>query len=422
MPPTPPPPPPPADLQEQQQELLDSATHPLPRFILYAQTHHKPGPEPQEPVSLLPLLTHCTGVTHIIIAAIHLNDGPGNITLNDHRPDHSRFDTLWAEVRQLQDAGVKVMGMLGGAAKGSYWRLQGSAEEFEAYYTPLRDLVRHHHLDGLDLDVEEAIELPTILRLLTRLRADFGPSFITTLAPVSTALIPDMQLPPFEYVPLDPSTGAPTAGAPPLTIPRSLPHLSGFNHFALEAGHGGLVSWYNTQFYNGWGDASNPALWEAIAAAGWAPRKLVLGVLTNQGNGGSGYVATGVLEAVVRELRAKYPPPAAATPQGVGSGANRTFAGVMGWEYFNAGGTDGFKPWEWAKRIGRAARSSTVEPWGAQSGSGLAGAGAGAEPPVPWPEQVKQLMELGFARPNAVAALNATDGNVEMAAGLLFEQ
>lgn len=44
------------------------------------------------------------------------------------------------------------------------------------------------------------------------------------------------------------------------------------------------------------------------------------------------------------------------------------------------------------------------------------------ETQVPWPEEVDKLVELGFGRQRAVAALNATNGNVEMAAGLLFEQ
>ncbi|OJD30326.1 glycoside hydrolase family 18 protein [Diplodia corticola] len=445
MPPTPPPPPqqqqqPLAD-QQQEEQLLHPSNDPLPRFVLYAQTHHKPGPQPQEPVSLLPLITHNTGVTHVIVAAIHLNEGAGNITLNDDPPDSPKFDTLWAEVGWLQGAGVKVMGMLGGAAKGSYQRLQGSAAEFEAYYTPLRDLIRRRRLDGLDLDVEEAIALPTLLRLLARLRADFGPSFLTTLAPVATALVPDMRLPPTSYVPSDPATGLPTA--PPMTLPQSLPHLSGFNHFALEAGHGALVSWYNAQFYNGWGDARDARLWEAVVAAGWPPQKVVLGVLTNAGNGGSGFVECRVLEDVLRVCRAKFPQHHR-LPGGAGPDA-RCFGGVMGWEYFNAGSRDGgaegacgrgdyddapreSRPWEWAKRVGRVVRRALPPAADVDAGRGVERSAPPAhvpvapEPQVPWPEAVEQLVELGFGRQRAVAALNATEGNVEMAAGLLFEQ
>lgn len=429
MPPTPPPP-----LDQQQQQILSHTTHPLPRFVLYAQTHHKPGPAPQEPVSLLPLITHATGVTHVIVAAIHLNEGPGNITLNDDPPDHPKFSTLWGEVAWLRGAGVKVMAMLGGAAKGSYWRLQGSAADFEAHYLPLRDLLRRHALDGLDLDIEEAIALPTALRLLARLRADFGPDFLTSLAPVATALVPDMRLPPTSYIPTDPAGDGTIPAGPPMTIPNSLPHLSGFSHFALEAAHGGLVSWYNVQFYNGWGDARTTQLYDAIVAAGWPPQKLVLGVLTNRGNGGSGYVEAARLEDVLRVCRARFPPPPLPSPA---AGA-RCFGGVMGWEWFNAGANDGeeegvkaphsSRPWEWAQRVGRVVRAALPPGGDVDAGRGVERAAPGAEMPllpetqVPWPEAVEQLVELGFGRPRAVAALNATDGNVEMAAGLLFEQ
>jgi hypothetical protein len=96
-----------------------------PRLIVYHQTIHDPQGNCN---SLLPLLTNNTGVTHVIVAAIHLNDGPGNITLNDHRPDDKRFDQLWGEVSWLQGSGVKVLGMLGGAAKGTFERLGGDDE------------------------------------------------------------------------------------------------------------------------------------------------------------------------------------------------------------------------------------------------------------------------------------------------------
>ncbi|KAF2091709.1 glycoside hydrolase family 18 protein, partial [Saccharata proteae CBS 121410] len=383
--------------------------HEGPRLVLYAQTHHSRA---GEPYSLLPLLANSTGVTHVILAAIHLNEGPGNITLNDDPPDAEKFNTLWGEARWLQGAGVKVMGMLGGAAKGSYWRLSGSAEEFEAYYLPLKALIQRHSLDGLDLDIEEEITLGTAVRLLQRLRADFGPSFLLTMAPTATALLPNPSLPPVSFLP-------PTLpiGAAPFTLPQSLPHLSGFSHFALEAGYPGLVDWYNAQFYNGWGDATSTMWYDSMVGAGWNPRRIVMGVLTNQANGGSGFVPPELLSDTVRVLRARHP----------------GFGGVMGWEYFN-GGVDGNdaavacsseRPWEWVKLLGNVIRKRIAE--------GEADAGRGVErppqrvgglpaPAVPWPgEDVEKLVVLGFGRQQAVAALNATDGNVEVAAGLLFE-
>lgn len=89
-----------------------------PRVVVYHQTHHHQG----KPVSALPLITYQTGVTHVIVAAIHLNDGP-YLTINDDPPTAEKFNPLWSEVSWLQASGVKVLGMLGGAAKGSYARL-----------------------------------------------------------------------------------------------------------------------------------------------------------------------------------------------------------------------------------------------------------------------------------------------------------
>jgi hypothetical protein len=76
-------------------------------------------------LSLVPLMTEHTGVTHILLSAVHLNEQPGDITLNDHHPNDTMYDTLWSEVKQLQDGGIKVMMMLGGAARGTFQRLSG---------------------------------------------------------------------------------------------------------------------------------------------------------------------------------------------------------------------------------------------------------------------------------------------------------
>ncbi|KAL1991938.1 hypothetical protein VTN49DRAFT_5246 [Thermomyces lanuginosus] len=255
-------------------------------------------------VSMLPLIRYNTGVTHIILAAWHLNDQPGDITLNDDPPDHSMYDPLWAEVPQVQQAGVKVMAMLGGAAVGSFQRLDGQPEEFERYYTPLLAYLRRYHLDGIDLDVEEEMSLDGIVRLIDRLKADMGADFIITLAPVATALI-------------------------------GMEHLSGFDYRALEQSRGFQISWYNTQFYNGWGQADTPQMYLIMIAMGWSPNRVVVGVLTNPSNGTKGYVPSKTLGPVVAALAEQFP----------------DFGGVMGWEYFNSlpGGVE--KPWQWAAEI-----------------------------------------------------------------------
>lgn len=351
-----------------------------PKVVVYHQTHH--GPNGGPPVSLLPLITNNTGVTHVIVAAIHLNDPAGNITLNDDSPDHEKFNTLYGEMAWLQASGVKILGMLGGAAKGSYERLDGAdPERFERYYVPLRDMLRKRNFDGLDLDIEEPMSLTGVIRLIDRLRADFGPNFIITMAPVATALLPNQ------------------------------PHLSGpIEYRLLEQMRGNEIAWYNTQFYCGWGDPSTTSWYDAIIGLGWRADKVVMGLVTNPSNG-AGHVNWPVMENVLRTLRARYP----------------TFGGVMGWEYFNAlpGGSE--RPWEWAANMGRVLRTPFSAP-APQQQMPIRPYGMGApQQQLPPPqhsfpaESVKTLQDLGFSQQQAVAALNSTGGNVEYAAGLLFQ-
>ena len=272
-----------------------------PRVILYHQTLIPGG---GQYVSMLPLLENNTGISHVIIAAIHLNDQPEDITLNDDPPDSPKFDPLWAEVPLLQQQGVKVMGMLGGAAPGSFTRLDGSQDQFERFYTPLRDVIRRHGLDGIDLDVEESMSLQGIIRLIDRLKADMGDAFIVTLAPVAAALL-------------------------------GIGNLSGFDYRELEQARASKISWYNTQFYNGWGPAEDPRMYAAMVAQGWSPRRIVYGLLTNPGNGSQGYVSQDKIGPVLATLIEQFP----------------NFGGVMGWEYYNALPGDQQKAWQWAAQM-----------------------------------------------------------------------
>ncbi|CAG8960274.1 hypothetical protein HYFRA_00012794 [Hymenoscyphus fraxineus] len=210
--------------------------------------------------------------------------------------------------------------MVGGAAKGSFERLDGDENTFELYYGPLRDLVRNRGLDGLDLDVEEPMSLGGIIRLIDRLKSDFGESFIITLAPVAAALMSDN--------------------------PKH--NLSGFSYEALEVMRGKQIGWYNTQFYCGWGDLSKTDGFDFMVARGYPADKIVVGMVTNPGNG-SGWVPFEVLQEVLINLKLRYP----------------GFGGVMGWEYFNSLPGDCLRPWEWAAFMTKHVRSglpSTVVP------------------------------------------------------------
>jgi hypothetical protein len=299
--------------------------------------------------------------------------------------------------------------------------------QFEAYYIPLHATISVYKLDGLDLDIEEQIPLSTATRLIARLRADFGPQFLITLAPVATALIPDPNIPPHLRAPRPMLSSGPS----PNPLHPTLPHLSGFSYPELECSiYGREIAWYNTQFYCGWGDASSTNWYDAIIAAGWMPEKIVLGVVTNPANG-AGHVPISKLRSVCAMLREKY--------HKVGNG----FGGIMGWEYFNSGDHDDdlvhvssldlnneTVPAGWVAALGRILR--VEEPSHPQTGRPPLGISPEQirqmvtrlpQVQMSWPEsEIQKLVVLGFARNEAVAALDATDGNVEIAAGFLFEQ
>lgn len=280
----------------------------LPRIVVYHQTHIKAN---GDFVSLLPLVTEASdsvGVTHIIIAAFHLNEAPGDITLNEHAPDNPRNERLWEEVALFQDIGVQVLGMLGGAAKGTFNRLDGDDASFESHYIPLRDVFRRHHLNGVDLDVEEDMSLAGVVRLIDRLKADFGDAFLITLAPVATALL-------------------------------GYQHLSGFHYETLEVMRGQHIAWYNVQFYNNWGRLHDLSNINAILAMGWPAEKVVIGVLTNPGLG-HGYVEYEPLQRLLAMLSQSHP----------------RFGGVMAWEFYSSKPGDEARPWDWAHGMAKLLR------------------------------------------------------------------
>ena len=274
----------------------------LPRLVIYFQTTHDSN---GNPISMLPLIDEQgIALTHLIVCSFHINVG-SVITLNDAPPSDPSFTTLWNETAIMQNAGVTVMGMIGGAAAGSFTTssLDGNDTTFETYYDQLHDVITTYNLQGMDLDVEQSMSQSGIERLVERLSTDFGSTFSVTLAPVATAM-----------------TEADGTG------------LSGFDYQELDADTGSDPAFYNVQFYNGFGDMSTPTDYEDAVDQGWSPSRLVAGQVTSPDNG-SGYVDFPTLNDTVIALRNEY----------------GQLGGIMGWEYFNSdpGGTAA--PWEWAQ-------------------------------------------------------------------------
>ena len=244
--------------------------------------------------------------------------------------------------------------------------------QFDAYYGPLRDLIKQYNLDGFDLDIEEAADISIDVQLINSLYIDMGPDFLITMAPVASAL------------------ASPDGG-----------DLSGFSYFDLDsqavASDGTkLVSWYNGQFYSGFGSPADTSTYDSIVSAGWDPARVVMGILDSP-NDGSGYVDTATVQSTVSSLKAKYP----------------SFGGVDGWEYFDAGVGDGdAQPYQWVQAIGSAV-------FGTASKRAPKTRASSSFPPHPFAkDDVASLTSAGASHFEAVRALNRTRGDIAAARSL----
>ncbi|KAJ7880536.1 glycoside hydrolase superfamily [Mycena olivaceomarginata] len=168
--------------------------------------------------------------------------------------------------------------------------------------------------DGIDLDIEDdAITLNTTVKLIRRLRADFGADFVITLAPVATAL----------------------AGGK---------NLSQFSYTALEKQVGDDIAWYNAQFY-GTGDLTIDAF-DAVVSNGWDPARFTIGMA------GSPDFQTGTfplsdLHAMFSNITAKH----------------SRVRGMAGFDYYDQCPGGWGAPWQWpiwaAAQLGVAPANAT---------------------------------------------------------------
>ena len=228
----------------------------------------------------------------------------GSLHINDNPPTDSTFTQMWSDLASLQSSGVRVEAMLGGAGGDSYANL---ANNFDQYYGTLKNFLSTYHFNGIDLDIEESFSLADTEHLITQLRSDFGSGFEILMAPVASDL----------------SGGSEFSG--------------GFSYSQLESDVGSDINWYNAQFYCGWGDLSSTSDYDAVIANGFPASQVVAGTVTNPSNC-SGYVDPGTLASTLSSLAGKY------------SG----FAGVAGWEYFNAEPVNNGGPQSWYAAAGNA--------------------------------------------------------------------
>ncbi len=289
------------------------------RVVYYYQTQYSNGSY----VSLAPLSApqnlDAQGhpyTTDVLVGAFHLgqqSDG-SRLHLNNDPPSAAKFHKMFQETAALQAKGTNVNLFLGGYQDGSFKAL---VSDFATYYPVLKNALLTYKFNGIDLDVEDGAETTAeIETLIDRLRRDFGPSFIITLAPTA----------------LD------------LASPSRQGGLSLINYAQLYTQRASSINWYNVQFYNGFGSFGTTSGYDQITKAraagggGFPPPFIVAGVLSNPANGSGGYIDYPALEANVKALVAQHP----------------RFGGVDAFEYFNANPGGTAHPAQWGTGLAHA--------------------------------------------------------------------
>ncbi len=220
-------------------------------------------------------------VTHIHLSSIHFgyNDNKPYIHLNDNHPDDPKFYNMWKMIYQAS-FNKKIILMVGGAG-GAYIDL---FKNFETFYKMLyQTIITRPFISGIDLDIEENVDIEDVKMLISRIRKDFGKDFIISMAPIQGSMEDDV------------------------------PGIGGFIYKELyDSEEGSMINYFNVQAY---GEYSIEA-YDTIIKNGYPSNKIVFGMLSSQYNKDTFIEAM----SIISSIKKKYP----------------NFGGVFVWEYFNA--------------------------------------------------------------------------------------
>ena len=255
-----------------------------PRIIYYYQTL----------TSLKPILTSKT-VTHIHLSSIHFgfdsNQEP-YIHLNDLSPYDSKFESVWKELFIATQNNIDVRLMVGGAGT-AYQKL---FDNWEIFYPMLIKLInlKSNIIQGIDLDIEETVNLADVKILITKLKQDLGNGFKISMAPIQMALQND------------------------------IPGIGGFCYKDLYSSeYGKYIEYFNTQFYMSY----SVEAYDAVVENGYPEEKVVMGMIMGPGVENN--------YTVVEKLKEEY---------------GNNFGGVFIWEYSGA-------PSDWSPRMFKILRN-----------------------------------------------------------------
>lgn len=249
----------------------------------------------QSPCGLEKLYSHIQDLDTIILSSIHFSSYKNDpyIHLNDNIPTSPIFDDVWIQLQKCYEQGVEIILMIGGAG-GAY---QSLFSNFETNYRLLFNLLRKFRfITGVDLDIEESVDVKDVKKLINCLINDFGEDFIITMAPVSESLISD-------------GPGG----------------FGGFSYKDLyESKEGEHICWFNAQCYGSY----TLDTYDSIIKNGYPPEKVVFGMI----GGNYGDFNNSLNE--IKKVKDKY----------------KDMKGVFVWEYIIAP-PDEKDPSQWCKSI-----------------------------------------------------------------------
>ena len=234
-------------------------------------------------------------ITHLHLSSIHFNyiDEKYIIHLNDYIPDSPIFDQVWQQTFQLSKLGIKIVLMIGGAGGG----FQQLFRSYDKYFPLLINLIHTHSwISGIDLDIEEEVNIDDVRKMIRDIYYQFGKDFIISMAPIQTSLSSD------------------------------IPGMGGFIYKNLYSSYeGSLIHYFNTQAYFNF----DIKTLEDIIKNGYPADKIVLGTLSGQfSNNFNKFLG------IIGKCQRNYP----------------NWGGVFNWEYYSSPPSSD-DPSKWANLI-----------------------------------------------------------------------
>ena len=236
------------------------------------------------------LNNNCKTITHINVSSLHFGkiDKTNYIHLNDNNPNDKCFDKLWDQCYNASKY-CKIYLMIGGA--GTAYETLFS--DFESYYRLLYDFLKSKKfITGIDLDIEENVNLDNIKMFINKLKEDF-------------------EYLEFSMAPLDSS------------LSQDITGMGGFIYKDLfTSKEGQLIDHFNVQSYNDY----SIEIFDSIVKNGYPPEKIVYGMISSQDINNN----INVIESIYKKYGSK-------------------FGGVFNWEYFDSPPSAPKNPEDWAK-------------------------------------------------------------------------